>query len=169
VCGSRGRLALIGRASLRLHPLPRVARTLVIETEDAPAIVSTLAGSHLQPSALDVLHPGRVAVLFEGSDRAVEAQLSAAQGLVGGEERGPDVWIETRQRQGAARGRARFDPGQLAELLDELAEAVVRPAAGVAYLPHERRRSRPEAEATALAWLQERLRHAFDPKDILAG
>ena len=66
VCGSEGRLAFIARVSLRLHPLPQAARTLVVETEDAPGIVSQLQRSQLQPSALDVLHPGRVAALFEG-------------------------------------------------------------------------------------------------------
>ena len=75
VCGSRGRLALIARASLRLHPLPKASRTLLLETEDAPHAVAALLRSQLQPSALDVLHPGRIAVLFEGSERAVESQL----------------------------------------------------------------------------------------------
>ncbi len=67
VCGSRGRLALIARASFRLHPVPKAARTLVVETEDAPTVVARLLRSQLQPSALDVLHPGRVVVLFEGT------------------------------------------------------------------------------------------------------
>ena len=34
VCGSEGRLALIARVSLRLHPLPAAAATLVVETGD---------------------------------------------------------------------------------------------------------------------------------------
>jgi hypothetical protein len=110
-----------------------------------------------------------MAVLFEGSERAVEAQLANAQGLVGGDESGPEVWAEARGRQGSARGRAHFDPGRLAELLDGLVEAIVRPSAGIGYIPHERRRSRSEPEAAALAWLQERIRHAFDPNEILAA
>ena len=73
VCGSRGRLALIARVSFRLHPLPRAAATLALETDDAAGAVAALLRSQLQPSALDVLHPGRVLVLFEGSSRAVEA------------------------------------------------------------------------------------------------
>ena len=32
VCGSRGRLAFIGRVSLRLHPAPAAAATVVVET-----------------------------------------------------------------------------------------------------------------------------------------
>ena len=113
VCGSEGRLAFIARASFRLHPLPKAARTLVVETEDAAAVVDALLRSQLQPSALDVLHPGRVAVLFEGSERAVAAQLAAARALVGGAEAGTAVWDESRSRQGAASGRVRFAPGEL--------------------------------------------------------
>jgi glycolate oxidase FAD binding subunit len=171
VCGSRGRLALIARATLRVHPVPKAARTLVVETDDAPFAVPALSRSQLQPSALDVLHPGRVAVLFEGSPRAVEAQLASARALVGGDEHGPEIWDEVRAWQGAARGRARFDPGRLAEFLAGLAQAVVRPSVGVAFMPAERRRSsEPRSpEAAALAWLQERIRHAFDPKDTLAS
>src|SRR6187399_254793 len=73
VCGSEGRLALIVRASFRLHPLPKASRTIVVETDDAPGVVATLLRSQVQPSALDVLHPGRVLVRFEGSERAVDA------------------------------------------------------------------------------------------------
>ena len=133
VCGSEGRIAFIVRASFRLHPLPRAARTLVVETEDPALVVSRLLRSQLQPSALDVLHPGRVAVLFEGSPRAVEAQLAQAASLVGGRQGGEEIWDETRARQASATSRVRFRPGDLAGTLLSLDEAVIRPAAGVAY------------------------------------
>jgi glycolate oxidase FAD binding subunit len=133
VCGSEGRLAFIARASFRLHPLPKAARTLVVETEDSPLVVSRLLRSQLQPSALDVLHPGRVVVLFEGSPRAVEAQLAQATSLVGGTPSGEEIWDESRARQASATSRVRFRPGGLAETLRSLDEAVLRPAAGVAY------------------------------------
>src|SRR6476619_590949 len=70
VCGSAGRLALIGRVSLRLHPVPAAAATVVVETPAAATVAATLLRSHLVPSAVDVLHPGRVAVLFEGGAAA---------------------------------------------------------------------------------------------------
>ena len=133
VCGSEGRLAFIVRASFRLHPLPKAARTLVVETEDTALVVSRLLRSQLQPSALDVLHPGRVAVLFEGSPRAVEAQLAQAASLVGGAEADEDVWQESRRRQALAAGRVHFAPCDLADALRSAGEAVIRPAAGVAY------------------------------------
>jgi len=165
VCGSHGTLALIARVSLRLHPVPSAASTLVVETEDAAATVRALLRSQLQPSALDVLHPGRVAVLFEGRAAAVEEQLRRARTLVGGEEEDGAVWTEARARQGAALGRRRFEPGRLGELLGDLDEAVVRPAAGLAYVPTEAPSDMPEAVRT----LNERIRAEFDPASILSA
>jgi glycolate oxidase FAD binding subunit len=187
VCGSRGRLALIARVSFRLHPLPKAVRTLVLETDDAATAVAALLRSQLQPSALDVLHPGRVAVLFEGSERAVEAQLETARALVGGVESGPDVWEEARHRQGSARGRARFAPGELRAVLSTLGEAIVRPAAGVAYTPSDNLSQATQGApmqgdmgpglpsdnlsqgASGTQRLVERIERALDPNGVLAG
>jgi glycolate oxidase FAD binding subunit len=166
VCGSRGRLALIARASFRLHPLPKAARTLAIETDDPASAVRALLGSQLQPSALDVLHPGGVLVLLEGSPAAVAAQVAAAQALVGGLEVDADAWERSRARQAAARTRLRFDPGRLPETLAELDEAVVRPAAGVAYTPSN---NLLQGQQRALSALVERIRHEFDPRGVLAA
>jgi glycolate oxidase FAD binding subunit len=136
VCGSEGRLGLIARASLRLHPLPHAAATLVVETGDAAGVVAELRRSRLEPNALDVLHPGRVAVLFEGSERAVREQVDEATARVGGTVGDEGVWDEARERQGRALGRVRFAPADLANVLTTLDEAVVRPAAGIAYVPN---------------------------------
>jgi glycolate oxidase FAD binding subunit len=166
VCGSRGRLALVGRASFRLHPLPKASRTLVVETADAASVVHALQRSQLEPSALDVLHPGRVGVLFEGAPRAVQTQLDAASDLVGETEAGSEVWQESRDRQGQAQGRIRFQPGSLGDALTGLPEAVVRPAAGVAYTQQEA--SEPD-RSPARERLEDRLRQAFDPTGTLAA
>jgi glycolate dehydrogenase FAD-binding subunit len=165
VCGSRGRLALIARASFRLHPLPQASQTLVLETADPAAAVAKLLRSQLEPSALDVLHPGRVAVLFEGSEGAVDAQLAVARALIGGETTGPEVWVDVRERQRAARGRRRFAPGRLTETLLSLDEAVIRPAAGVAYVPADC----PDDTPPGVRRLEEAVRRAFDPSGILAA
>ncbi len=165
VCGSEGRLAFVVRASFRLHPLPRATRTLVVETDDAARVAARLLGSQLQPSALDVLHPGRVAVLFEGSERAVGAQLDAAQALVGGEQTGPGVWDESRDRQAAARSRIHFEPGLLGETLGDLPDAVVRPATGVAYTAA----SMPVATSDSATRLIERIARELDPRGVLAA
>jgi glycolate oxidase FAD binding subunit len=169
VCGSEGRLAFIARASFRLHPLPKAARTLVVETENAAAAVNALVRSQLQPSALDVLHPGRVAVLFEGSERAVAAQLDAARLLVDGAEADAAVWDESRSRQGAASGRTRFDPGELGRVLEALDDAVIRPAAGVAYTAtdasHDVGQGTSEANVERLV---ERIARELDPRGVLS-
>lgn len=164
VCGSRGRLAFIARVSLRLHPVPTASATLVVERDDTAVAVAALLRSQLQPSALDVLHPGRVAVLFEGGGEAVAAQLAAARALVGGDEADAGVWAESRARQASARGRRRFAPGALQVVLSSLDEAVVRAAAGIAYVP------RPDDDDTPqpVLDLQERIRERFDPQGVLA-
>jgi FAD/FMN-containing dehydrogenase len=163
LCGSQGTLGLIARVSLRLHPLPFAMGTLVVETDSAAAVVAAVRGSQLVPSAVDVLHPGRVAVLFEGGERAVAAQLASARSLVGGEESDEAVWRESRERQAAAAGVLRFAPGDLAATLDELDQAVVRASAGVAYSSSD---TVSQELSAALAALRERVRAAFDPAGV---
>jgi glycolate oxidase FAD binding subunit len=165
VCGSEGRLAFIARVSFRLHPLPKAAGTLVVETDDAAGVVGGLLGSQLQPSALDVLHAGRVAVLFEGSERAVAAQLAAAQVLVGGAE-ADNVWGESRERQGSAKGRIRFAPGELADALAGLSEAIVRPASGVA---HTAEPVLQNGVDPGVRQLLDRIAAELDPNGVLAA
>jgi len=163
VCGSEGRLALIARVSLRLHPLPAAAATLVVETDDPAGVVRALRRSQLQPSALDVHHPGRVAVLFEGREGAVAEQMDAARALVGGSPGDASVWEEARERQARALGRLAFAPGDLGNVLSTLTEAVVRPAAGIAYVPH-RVGGVPPAAARRL---QRALKARLDPAGAL--
>ena len=163
VCGSEGRLGLIARVALRLHPLPAASATVVAETEDTAGVVRALRGSQLQPSALDVLHPGRVALLFEGAEPAVEAQLEAARALVGGEHAGEPVWDEARARQGRALGRLRFTPADLRNVLSTLREAVARPTTGIAYVP-DRVGGVPSATRRRL---ERALYEQFDPAGVL--
>jgi glycolate oxidase FAD binding subunit len=170
VCGSRGRLAFIARASFRLHPLPKAQQSIVAEIDDVALAVAALLDSHLQPSALDVLHPGRVAVLFEGAPRAVEAQVEAASRLVtdlGGlvtKCHKAEVWDESRARQGSAQGRIRFDPGRLGDVLAGVPEAIVRPAAGIAYVQEPV----PEEIDPGVERLTEEIRRALDPQGVLS-
>ncbi len=168
VCGSRGLLALIARVSLRLHPLPKAAQTLAVETDDAASAVSALLGSQLQPSALDILYPGGVLVLFEGSPRAVEAQIAVARQLVGGVEADAGAWDVSRRRQSEARSRIRFDPGLLEPTLAGLREAVVRPASGVAYSADESP-SGSLLQGDVETRLLERIRRELDPNGVFAA
>lgn len=163
VCGSRGRLAFIGRVSLRLHPAPDTSATVVVESDDVASVAASLLSSQLVPSAIDILHPGRVAVLFEGGAAAVAAQVAAMRSFVGGNQADTSVWSESRSRQAAAAGRTTFDPGSLRNILGRHQKAVIRPSAGVAFLPT------PVADTTSAAVrsLQERVRVRFDPAGVL--
>jgi FAD/FMN-containing dehydrogenase len=97
-CGSRGRLGSVERLALRLHPLPRAARSAV-----APrAGWAALQRSQLVPSAVDLVGE-RLHVLFEGSPAAVDAQLRE----LGGEE--ADRWDEIRALQATLPGRRRWE------------------------------------------------------------
>ena len=164
VCGSEGRLALVARVSLRLHPLPQSAVTLVVGTDDTAGVVRELGRKRLEPSALDILHPGRVALLLEGSESAVRQQLDEARALVGGVESDASVWAESRERQGQALGRVRFVPADLANTLTTLDEAVVRPSAGIAHVPY-RVGGVPSAAARRL---HRALAERLDPAGVLA-
>ena len=63
--GSRGRLGLIARVALRVHPRP-AAQATVVATGDPHELWAELRRSRLEPSAVDFLPPDRLACLFEG-------------------------------------------------------------------------------------------------------
>jgi FAD/FMN-containing dehydrogenase len=166
VCGSHGRLALIVRASLRLHPLPAASRTLVVSVEgpaDAQGLTWTLLHSPLVPSAVDLLwdgEAGALALLFEGSETAAGEQYERARVLLGGGEH-EAVWAGVAARQLASQSRRSFARGDLAAVLGELDEALVRIGPTCfAYLP--------EAEEEEWPLLAERVRAEFDPVGVLA-
>ena len=167
LCGSGGTLGLIARVSLRLHPRPLAAGTLVRELDGSPEqawrLFRALQHSTLVPSAVDLLWPDRLAALVEGGERAVEAQLALGQELLGAREADGAVWEEAAERQGAARGRSSFTPGRLADELRRVPAALVRPAPGVAYLPDPV----PDSTDEAVRRLTERVRHQFDPQGTL--
>jgi glycolate oxidase FAD binding subunit len=160
-CGSKGRFGLIARVSLRLHPVPETSATVVAAPD--PASVQAVLRSTLVPSAVDVHWPDRLALLFEGSKRAVAAQVKAARALVGGEVAGEKVWAEAAARQLGAGGRLSCAPGALANVLAEQDEAIVRVSAGVAYVPGPVEDPRDSAEIA----LVERIRAQFDPQGVL--
>ncbi|HET8606447.1 MAG TPA: FAD-binding oxidoreductase [Gaiellaceae bacterium] len=141
--GSRGRLGLVARVALRLQPRPAAEATVVAETDDPRGFWRELHRSQLVPSAVDFLPPNRFAVLFEGSEAAVEAQA-------GDRPRDASVWAISAELQLRAAGREPF--GWQDCLL-------ARPGPGIAYVARDRDRS----------WspLAERVRRAFDPEGVL--
>jgi FAD/FMN-containing dehydrogenase len=168
-CGSRGRLGLIARVSLRLHPRPASQRTLVVQVtnaDHAARLAHLLHHSHLVPSAADLLwneSASRLLVLFEGSERAVADQVLAACALLGGDEADPSIWDVARGWQARSLGRISFAPRGLGQALGALPEALVRPGPGTAYTM-EADSDRLDGSAKRLA---ERIRHEFDPRSVL--
>jgi glycolate oxidase FAD binding subunit len=166
LCGSEGRLGLIARVALRLHPRPAAARTVVAPVEnpeEAAEKTRAVLGSTLVPSAFDVHWPGRLAILVEGSERAVASQVDSAVALIGAAEAAESVWDEAAERQLEANGRLLFAPGALAEVLASHDAGVFRVAAGVGYVPEPVRDDRDPVELA----LVERIRAQFDPDGVL--
>ncbi len=165
VCGSRGRLAFIGRVSLRLHPAPVAAGTVMVESVDAASVVATLLGGQLVPSALDILHPGRVLVPLRGGSRSGR-RPDRSDDCPGGRRRSRRdgmgrVAASGRRPPSAGRPSRRATSGRSST---GPREAVVRPAAGVAFLPAPT----PTESPSAVLRLQERVRERFDPAGVLA-
>jgi glycolate oxidase FAD binding subunit len=145
--GSRGRLGLIARVALRLHPRPAASATVVLETDDLRSAWSELHRSQLTPSAADVLPPDRIALLFEGGEAAVTRQVETCPGA---RHADMSVWGESAAKQQSG-VQSRFDWGPC---------LVGRPGIGLAWV---------EGEQAEPAWpmLAERVRAAFDPEGVL--
>jgi FAD/FMN-containing dehydrogenase len=145
--GSRGRLGLIARLALRLHPRPAASATVVLETDDLRGAWSEIHRSQLTPSAVDLLPPDRIALLFEGGEAAVTRQVETSPGA---RHADMSVWGESAARQQSG-VQTRFDwqPCLLG-----------RPGIELAWVEG----AQPEPEWPLLA---ERVRAAFDPEGVL--
>jgi glycolate oxidase FAD binding subunit len=113
-CGSAGRLGIVERLALRLHPRPVFAETVVT----GAGRWGELHRSGLVPSAVDIVDD-RMFVLFEGAVHAVTEQAAA----LGGDRAEP--WAEVRALQEGLRGRELWDGGPA---------PLVRPGPRVAYV-----------------------------------
>ena len=82
--GSFGSLAVIVSATFKLYPLPPASRTVIVDCSLAQmrALLATLLGSQLTPSAMEVrLPPGRLLVRFETIDVAADRQSASVVAL----------------------------------------------------------------------------------------
>ena len=80
------------------------------------------------------------------------------------------VWDESRERQTAAKGRVRFAPGELADVLETLSEAVIRPSAGAAFSADPIASiDQLQAMSRGAEVLVERIRQDLDPRGVLSG
>ena len=165
-CGSEGRLGLIARVAVRLHPLPEATRTLVVpvgSAEDAATRARAILRAPIAASAVDLLWPGRLAVLFEGGRRGVEEQVVIVRAVAGGDEDESGVGgdrvpgsrrlaaacrsIPARSRQHSAASKGRWFGS----------------SAGVAYVPEPVADRRDPDE---IAW-RSASGQQFDPSDVL--
>ena len=144
--GSRGRLGLIARVALRLHPRPAAEATVVVDADAPREAWRELHASRLVPAAVDFLPPSRLALLFEGGGRAVADQVAAAPG----DEADASVWEESRALQARAGTR---EPFAWQDCL------VARPGVGVAYVE--------TARDPVWSPIAERVRASFDPEGVL--
>jgi glycolate oxidase FAD binding subunit len=166
VCGSAGRYAAIARASLRLHPLPAAAASVVVdvdEPDEAARLARTIARSALIPTACDLEWPGRLLLRFEGGEAGVAAQVSRAGDILGARPIDDLVWNEVREVQASMRGRVSYPPGKLAAFLGGERSALARIGVGSAHVPYEPQ----DARSPGAQRLAERVREALDPLEVL--
>jgi glycolate oxidase FAD binding subunit len=166
VCGSAGRYAAIARASLRLHPLPAAAASVVVDVDDpeeAARLARTVAHSALIPTACDLEWPGRLVLRFEGGEDGVAAQVARAADILGARPIDDLVWDEVRDVQASLPGRVSYPPGKLAAFLAGEVSALVRIGVGSAHVPYEPEDSR----SFGAQRLAERVREALDPLEVL--
>ncbi|MBV9280608.1 MAG: FAD-binding oxidoreductase [Chloroflexi bacterium] len=145
--GSLGTLGLLVETIFRLHPLPAMARTVVLRGVDRPedlgAAVQAILHSPLVPSALEFTWDARgtLAVLFEGIEPGVAAQVEGALQrlrplgdlLVLGEEEQASWWDGSpgwQRAAGAARLKIAVVPGDLPHMLRHVIASADRRGAG---------------------------------------
>ena len=132
-CGSRGRLGLIARVALRLHPRPAARGDgRRRDRRSARAVAASSSARSSRRRAVDFLPPGRFALLFEGGEAAVDAQVEACPGV----SAAGHVPSGTRRPRGSSRagGRARVRlaglPARAARAGDRVRRRAGRPRRG---------------------------------------
>jgi len=171
--GAFGTLGVITRATFRLHPLPRLTRTLTVAADDAgsaQALLLKILDTKLALAALQVRFEAQteplIDVLLEGTEAGIASQERKLCELAPFAENSPEVW-EARQQIAGAEHVARFStlPSQIAGMWGQ----AFRPAAGLPpgetrwkaglqpgrAAPHDFRPSGPTAvvQATGIGWI----------------
>jgi glycolate oxidase FAD binding subunit len=138
--GSLGTLAIITKATFRLHPLPEARRALAFTAPTAQvfAFVLALREAQLEPSSIVALVNGsasRVEVTFEGFTAGVEAQAERSRQIA---ERMavfviPSGASATSGVEGQPKYRLKgtYPPAEFARVAAEVDSAVVYPSLGV--------------------------------------
>ena len=138
-CGSEGRLGLIARVALRLHPRPEASRTLGVPGPVGGGRGRGRRGRSCARRSSSSARRRALARPAGGAVRGLAARRSTSssrprRSWSAARRTSGSVWEEAEARQGRAQGRLLFAPGELAATLAGLDEAVVRVSAGVAYV-----------------------------------
>jgi glycolate oxidase FAD binding subunit len=128
VTGAMGTLGVITSATFRLHPLPRHARTVTIQTAGLREMQTTLGkilDAQLVPVALQVRAGAgapEIDVLFEGIEEGIDAQVESLRRIAPLTDGDPQVW-----KRFDAAAKISVLPTQISEVLDGLdGDAVVQ-------------------------------------------
>ena len=141
--GSLGTLAIITKATFRLHPIPQARRTLAFSCPAAQIFpfVLALREAQLEPSSITAHLNGadsRIEVTFEGFSAGVDAQCERCTSLVipsVAEARGASEREVEGQRK--CRLKATFPPTEFARVAAEVDAALVYPSLGVIFFDAE--------------------------------
>lgn len=142
--GSLGTLAIITKATFRLHPLPEASRALAFSAAPAQIFpfVLALREAQLDPSAITVRLDGgsaTVEVLFEGFGPGVDAQSEKCESIatqVGFASVIPNVGAEGAVVEGQPKCRlkATYSPSELSRFAKLVNKATVFPTLGVMFI-----------------------------------
>jgi glycolate oxidase FAD binding subunit len=135
LAGSRGTLGLIADATFRLHPIPPATIYVVAHREmptDAAAAIATALEARYSPVAVELdgradEAPLAVCVALEGAPELVSDRAPSLAAALGGAEISaqPPQWWGTYPSQCATLIQVAFWPGELAAVLDAIAESAV--------------------------------------------
>jgi glycolate oxidase FAD binding subunit len=177
LCGSLGSLGLLAEVVFRLHPLPEVSETVVLDPAPAGAaraFVRAAQATGLEPTAASALPEGnafRLLVRFEGFGPGVRDQVERLLGIAAREGRRAErrsgaeeaeLWArhEALRTAGDVRAKATFAPAALDAAVDALrplaaalhgGAIVLEPTLGIASLSGTLAGEAAAAEAIAAA------------------
>lgn len=160
--GAFGTLGVITRATFRLHPLPKEARTISAVTRDlqeAQRLMLNIQNSKLAHSALQICFdsamPPRLDILFEGTEAGLAPQVDQVKALIGSaatDSAGTDVWSARQEISSAGKGSAEFAIAKFGILPAQITEAVET----IANLSRVGLRWKVVMQASGLGWLRMR-------------